>query len=70
MPHYRDNYIFTGLIGELTVIVKVKKEKNSWKKKISNGKDDKGKDKPVVMTFIPPYIIPGELTPVFEEPKK
>ncbi|MBE7635094.1 hypothetical protein LNJ05_12105 [Tenacibaculum finnmarkense genomovar ulcerans] len=71
MPHYRDNYIFTGLIGELTVIIEVEKDKRKgWGKKISNGKDDKGKDKPVVMTFIPPYVIPGELTPVFEEPKK
>lgn len=70
MPHYRDNYIFTGLIGEVSVVVKLEKDdKNVWNKDISNGKDDEGKTKPIVMEFIPGFVIPGELVPVFEEPE-
>ncbi len=71
MPHYRDNYIFTGLIGELILKVEIQVDKDKdFGIDVSEGEDEKGNTKPIVMEFIPGFVIPGELVPIFEEPKK
>lgn len=63
MPVYRDNYIFSGLMGTVLVIVK-KKSKNI---EISGGTDDAGNSKPYLIEFIPGFVIPGEEIPVFSD---
>ena len=71
MPHYRDNYIFTGLIGEVIVTLKVKyKKKRDYEIDVSNGTDKDGKTKPVVLKLIPEFVIPGKLIPVFDTETK
>lgn len=71
MPHYRDNYIFTGLIGEVIVIMKVEyNKKRDYEIDVSNGTDKDGKTKPVVLKLIPEFVIPGKLIPVFDTETK